>query len=134
MQHNDKFLQRQDYWRDTAPAAIDRTAVAKVDAHGVLKSGDHHLGCIKHCKCWDKLSLTSVAGFLNHQQKDTCGWADVAQYCTSFPGQRFNEKGNSPTFSSNRRTVNFLLKGVIIADTLEEATQPAATVIFSSSR
>ena len=60
VQHNDKFLQRQDYWRDTAPAAIDRTAVAKVDAHGVLlKSGDHHLGCIEHCKCWDKLSLTS---------------------------------------------------------------------------
>jgi len=25
VQHNDKFLQRQDYWRDTAPAAIDRT-------------------------------------------------------------------------------------------------------------
>ena len=26
VQHNDKFLQRQDYWRDTAPAAIDRTS------------------------------------------------------------------------------------------------------------
>lgn len=25
VQHNDKFLQRQDYWRETAPAAIDRT-------------------------------------------------------------------------------------------------------------
>ena len=23
----------------------------------VQKSGDHHLGCIKPCKCWDKLSI-----------------------------------------------------------------------------
>ena len=30
VQHNDKFLQRQDYWRETAPAAIDRTGAIEM--------------------------------------------------------------------------------------------------------
>jgi len=27
-----------------------------------------HLGCIKHCKYWDKLLTSTGAGFLNNQQ------------------------------------------------------------------
>lgn len=140
VQHNDKFLQRQDYWRDTAPAAIDRTAVAKVDAHGVLlKSCDHHLGCIKHWKCWDKLSLTRQ---ISEASTEGHLWLGGMLHNVAHPSQRkttSTRKQESCFFFRQLlwRTVNFLLKGVIIADTLEEATwQRIAAMVwwFRSSR
>ena len=40
-----------------------------VDAVVVQKSSDHNLACMKPCKQWDELPISTgyIAGFLNHQ-------------------------------------------------------------------